>query len=306
MTTRIEKQSQAFRPSNYNVYAWKAVCNIVADVWMHYLRNKEWNANLSISCKEMYQMLLNDDGKLIIPKEKLRFSKNRFVDEWIVELENTVNQALVSQKTDVALFAVDMLQLIEPNRTMHLLNKAKLLHIQGHYSQSLLCLNKALALNPQSVECLQLRAETYHLLDYPDDALADISEAIYLAKENASLYAMRALLYAGAKKYTDAIIEVKTAIHINPTTLQHYLFLAEMQMESGNSGAANKTLQHILYMDISNAKAFYLMGIIQFDFLKEEKAGLSSLKTAYLLGYRKAKEAFSERLNSKNVIRKSA
>lgn len=84
----IQSQArQKSKPSQVSPTAWANAVNWNIEVWKCYLKGQTWTHELEICCKEQYEMLLNKEGRLILPNVRMvRFKDNVANKEWVKQL----------------------------------------------------------------------------------------------------------------------------------------------------------------------------------------------------------------------------
>lgn len=180
------------KPQHYSDAAWNEVINQSKKVWEYYLSGVDWNAQLEITCRESYLMLVNREGKLIIKNDSLlNYVKNHHVNSWRQQLEEVAFKAIRDKKYDIAERYFGKTLKLDATNAMNFYRRAivrlKMMNQRGALQD--LC--EAIRLKPEVDSFYFKRAEIYRLLDVDHKAMSDLNKAIQLNPSNVAALEMR-------------------------------------------------------------------------------------------------------------------
>ena len=74
---RVNGNTKTERPANINIHVWKVLRKVALEIKKVEEEGNSWKNGVLVSCKEFYNMLLDENGELILSnRELIRFSQN--------------------------------------------------------------------------------------------------------------------------------------------------------------------------------------------------------------------------------------
>jgi tetratricopeptide (TPR) repeat protein len=183
--------------------------------------------------------------------------------------------------------------------------KAKSLLKEGKPRESLEYLNKAIDKDQKNAEAFNMRGVAYFELKEYQNALLDYDQAIKIEPDQYKAYLNRALLNSFQNRAEKALEDYNQALELAPTITDLYLnrgqVLAQLDrynlgnthFRKGNFSEASMYLQKATRIDPKFGKAFYGLGLAQWE-TGEKELGCSNFKQAQNLGYQEAASAIEK------------
>jgi len=107
-------------------------------------------------------------------------------------------------------------------------------------------IDRALALEPESVSMICIRAQIEMLERHLDEALVLLDHALAIDPEYASAYDIRGRVLYLADRYDEAVTAMQRAIELDPTAVRMRLALAVMHEQQGRPEDAKRELRALL------------------------------------------------------------
>lgn len=193
---RIKQRIQAFRkPESYKQSAWDSLVDNAMNVWNAYLQGQAWSQPISITCRESYLMLINEEGRLIVQDERLLdWVCNRYTSAWAAHLESFALEAARAGEYKKALHYFQKVLKIRPNSHFILYQCALVKERSGDIDGALKDVNAAIALEPRIDELFLKRASIHVTLGNTQHAMYDLATAIRLDPKDPRAYIQRSLI----------------------------------------------------------------------------------------------------------------
>jgi len=96
------------------------------------------------------------------------------------------------------------------------MKKAEEFHENKDYFNTVICLSKAITLNPKSVEAHFRRGLAFELLNKPEDALKDYNKVVKMSPRMIHVYIHRAHVYLQTGKHDKALKDLETISKLDP------------------------------------------------------------------------------------------
>lgn len=274
------------RPTNFNPNAWTVLKKVATEIWNNYERGHNWNKQVLISCKEFYDMLLDENGELILKSNELvRFSKNGHITSWANELLLEGLNLMKHDEFELAINKLELHAMIKPDSALAHAKLGECKMELGLFREALLSLKKATQLNANDSEFYRLRAKAYTNLDQDKKALNDLNFSLLLSSKNAKALAARAAIWLVNGKKEEAVKDLKNAVKIESANSEFQLMLAQVHMDLKNYPKAYQALKATLNLNPFSAEALYLVAKVRIEFGIEEEKAEDELLLARALGH---------------------
>jgi len=274
------------RPENINPNVWAVLKKVANEIWKSHEKGAAWNRSVLVSCKEFYEMLLDENGNLILSKAELvRFSQNGHIRSWANELMLDGINLLNNQEYDLAIAKFELHISMKPDTALAFSKLGEAYLALGNFRKALEFLKEATEIENKNASYYVLRAEAYSNLDRDEKAMNDLSFAILLNNRNAKAYARRGVLYQASRNYKLAQSDLKKAIALNPSETQFKHLLSKSLMDTKKFPEAFKVLRSILKENPFDSEAIFQCAIVRLEFKVEEDIAEEELLFARSLGH---------------------
>ncbi|MBD80701.1 MAG: hypothetical protein CL840_17435 [Crocinitomicaceae bacterium] len=274
------------RPANINPNVWNVLRKVANEIWSKHDQGAAWNRTVLISCKEFYEMLLDENGQLILNKQELvRFSQNGHIRSWANELLLDGINLLSNKEYELAIKKLELHVSMNPGSALAFAKLGEASMALGNYRKALEFLNEATTIDNRQSEYFVLRASAYSHLDRDEKAMNDLSFAILLNNRNARAYASRASLYIAGGHTKLAISDLKKAVKLNPAEVEFKHLLVKAYQSAKRLPEAFKVLRSILKENPFDAEALFQCALVRLEFKVEEEIAEEELLFARSLGH---------------------
>lgn len=279
------------RPNNFNPNVWNVLRKVAAEIWSSHNNGKNWNRQVLISCKEFYNMLLDENGNLILSnKELVRFAQNGHIRSWANELLLEGLNLLSAEEFDLAIQKFELYQSIAPNSVLVYAKLAEAYMGKLAFKPALENIKLAIAKNGTESGYFALRAKIYTHMDQDEKAMNDLNFALLLDKENAQALAQRGAVRMAKGEVKEAISDLKKAVRVEPQKAFYQHLLLKALMQSNKLSEAFKVVKAILNANPFDAEALFVSAQIRLAFRVEEYKAEDELLLARSLGNSKAEQ----------------
>lgn len=274
------------RPVSINTNVWTVLKKVANEIWESHEKGAAWNRSVLVSCKEFYEMLLDENGNLILNKEELvRFSQNGHIRSWANELLLDAINLLKNEEYEMAIQKLELHISMKPTTSLAFSKLGEANMALGNFRKALEFLKEATEIDNQNSDYFVLRARAYSNLDRDEKAMNDLSFAILLNPRNANAYAARGALCQANGKFKLAQNDLKKAVSLNPANEDFKHLLAKSFMAAKKYPEAFKVLRTILKENPFNAEAIFQCAIVRLEFKVEEDLAEEELLFARSLGH---------------------
>lgn len=274
------------RPAELNVHVWNVLRKVATEIRKSEGEGSPWKNKVMVSCKEFYNMLLDQNGQLILQnKELIHFAQNAHIKKWANEVMLDGINLLANEAYDLALEKFELYSSMLPNDASGFFYLAKALHAKMQHRQALVNINSAIQLEPQCAKYYTMRASIWSSIDQDEKAKSDLDFAILLEPYLAQAYFARSIIYQtmGDSKLT--IKDLKKAIELRPEEVNYYLALGNSFLQLAKNPEAYGAFRKVLTINPFNAEALYQCASIKIELDIEVKTAEDDLWMARSLGH---------------------
>ena len=283
--------SDVSRPANLNPNVWSVMKKVANQVWDTHQQGQSWNRQILVSCKEFYNMLLDENGQLILSNsEMIRFSQNGHIKSWANELLLESINLITNQEYELAIKKLELHLSMNPKSTLALAKLADANLALCNYRVALNFVKSAIDLDSGNAAYFILRSKIYSNLDQDEKALNDLNFALLLNNRNAEGYALRGAIYLAKKESKMAMSDLKKAVNLNPAQVQYKHLLAIAYRRLNRLPESFNVLNSILKSNPFDAEALYQKALIRINFKVEEYKAEDELFLARSLGHPSAEQ----------------
>ncbi|UTW60954.1 hypothetical protein KFE98_13080 [bacterium SCSIO 12741] len=274
------------KPDNLSPHAWNYMIKIARDIWASHENGSDWKNKVLISCKEFYQLLLDDQGKLILSKsELLRFANNAHIRNWSNELLMEGLNLMHNREYELAINKLQLHLMMDPDSASGYAKLAECESATGQWRSALTNWNHALMRAPKEASYYEGRAQVYSFLDQDEKALDDLNFALLLNRRLASAFAARAVIFQSRQQFVDALKEIDQALKLNPANQEFKLMQAAIYLAMNKLPMAYKIYRQILAEDPFNIEAIFRRALIKVECDIEVASAEDDLILARSLGH---------------------
>ncbi len=282
------------RPSQFNLNAWDTIKKQANQIWAWHLEGKSWKQSVKVTCREFYEMLLDQNGELIIDPKQLLWVPNQRINNWFRELKTETDRLVEMGMYREALPKLRVMICIKRNDYQTLCQLALSLKQTGDQISSLLYLNKAIQLYPGYERAYTLRAAILSARDEDDKALRDLNTAIAINDKQASSFISRSILHRNRGDLDRALTDIQRAIKLDGNNDKVYTQLGLLFEETGQVLMAYKAYRKALRINPFDSESLYRRALIRIALRISLKAAGDDLLLARSLGHPLAEEAYLE------------
>ncbi len=167
-----------------------------------------------------------------------------------------------------------------------------------NYDTALLCLNKAIDLDPDYKTARHFRAATFYRLGMEDGAVQDLTLILYDSPHDPVALTNRGLSQLAMKEWEYALVDIKKALDVDSTFSQAWYYRGLAEIQGGKFHEAIQSFTQAIRLDPNNAYYYFQRGMAkqnigrhaearadfdqamlknpQFDIEKEQKESASS------------------------------
>lgn len=282
-------KTKVARPVGMNPRVWEVLKKVATELWNEHRSRGQVKRQVMISCKEFYEMLLDEKGELILDKTSLiRFANNGHIKTWSNEL---LMDAINLMQNGVYEEAIEKLLLhltMDANSLGGRLKLAECYAITGLNKPALSVLNEAVHLKPNASETYIQRAKLYSQLDQDGRALNDLNFALLLNPNCFEALKTRAYLRLALNSIEMAIQDIEKMEHLIPNHAETLLLKGTVLYQERKWPQAYKLFKKVLSMEPHNAEAIVKLALVKIEFKVEEKSAIRDLQFARALGHPEA------------------
>lgn len=274
------------RPAELNVHVWNVLRKVATEIRKSEGEGSPWKNKVMVSCKEFYNMLLDQNGQLILQnKELIHFAQNAHIKKWANEVMLDGINLLANEAYDLALEKFELYSSMLPNDASGYFYLAKALHSKMQHRQALVNINSAIQLEPQCAKYYTMRASIWSSIDQDEKAKSDLDFAILLEPYLAQAYFARSIIYQTMGDSKLAIKDLKKAIELRPEEVNYYLALGNSFLQLAKNPEAYGAFRKVLTINPFNAEALYQCASIKIELDIEVKTAEDDLWMARSLGH---------------------
>lgn len=193
------------------------------------------------SLSNLNDLIKNDPGNLDLYVRRARITMNN----------KDYNSALAD---------MDHVLSIDSSKSNYLLAAADLNFFIGRINRTQQLLERAVAVNPEDVDCKLRLAQLYHYLTKYDDELRLIDEALKLDIHNAQAYFMKGMMFKEKGDTARALSSMQTAVEQDPDHYNAYIQLGMIYAAKHNPIAESYYLNAIK-INPNSEEAIYNLGM---------------------------------------------
>jgi len=190
-----------------------------------------------------------------------------------------VAECLAAQKKSEAADAYRSYLTVQPTDSAARARLVHLLVEQQQYDAALAELNQAEAGQgthaAANLDSLRMRADIQIAQKKWDDSVVTLNKAIALSPRDAPLHGGLARIYLQKRDYPDALKELKTALQLDAKNVAYWKDLSSSYYLSGDCVSTLATLDEIAKMETPGAGAWFLRGLC-YDKLNQPKPALDA------------------------------
>lgn len=280
------------RPVQFNVHAWDTLKKHATRIWSAYHAGIAWKESISITCKEFYDMLKDENKQLIVDAKLLKWVPNHRINNWLRELKEKADLHFKLEEYEEAYSIYSEMLLIKPNDYQALCRKASSAIKLNKYKEALNVLNTAILKYPLFDRALLVRAELFTLRDEDECAIRDLNRALNLRSSNHEARLRRAGLYRNLGSFGQAIKDLDILLKINPEMTEAYVEKALIMEELDDLSTAYQLYRRALRFEPFNKEILYRKAQICVRLGQNLKKAKSELLLARDLGHPFAEELF--------------
>lgn len=284
-----ERNTKLARPNGMNPRVWEVLKKVAAELWNEHDTGASVKRKVMISCKEFYEMLLDENGNLILDNKSLiRFANNGHIKTWSNEVLMEAINLMQNGAIENAIEKLELHLSLDKSSIGGRVKLAECYVLQGKNRAALSLLNEAVHIKPESVEVYVKRAQLYSQLDQDGRALNDLNFALLLNPNSFDALRSRANLRIALSNVELALEDIQKMEALIPNHIETIMLEGNMYFQEKKYPKAYKQFKKVLGMEPHNAEALVKLAQIKIEFKIEEKTALQDLKFAQALGHPKA------------------
>ncbi len=304
---KSNKKTKLVRPVGMNPRVWDVLKKVAAELWKEHDKGAAVKRQVMISCKEFYEMLLDEKGSLILENKSLiRFANNGHIKTWSNELLMEAINLMQNGAIDAAVEKLELHLSLDKKSVGGRLKLAECQLKKGLNRASLSTLNEAVHIKPEAESIYIQRANLYSQLDQDGRALNDLNFALLLNPNSFGALKGRAYVRIANKNIELAIQDIDKMEGLVPNHIETLMLKGTVLFEEKKWPKAYKTFKKVLSMEPHNAEAIVKLAQIKIEFKIEEKTAIEDLQFARALGHPKANTLLTSILSNKQNHRNAA
>jgi tetratricopeptide (TPR) repeat protein len=252
---KVLQLDPANRDGNYNLGLLLMARNAPAEAIPHFLRVRPWNIETRFNLTRAYLRAGRTAEGLKIANELSAQNKDD------VRLHFTLGVLLASEKQyKTATLELERANALQPETIEILYNLGQTYIRSNEYAKAEPLLNRALRLKPDSADILYLMAQVAWEQNRPVDALDMLARAHKLAPENPDIIFLLARVSMSQNYFEDAIPLLESGVKIAPQRPDLSAALGESYFMSGRAEKAIDQFKQLIELDPS-ARSYAFMGL---------------------------------------------
>ncbi|MCH9821952.1 MAG: hypothetical protein K0U33_01180 [Bacteroidetes bacterium] len=301
------EKTTGVRPVGMNPRVWDVLKKVAAELWKEHDRGISTRKQVMISCKEFYEMLLDQEGNLILDnKAMIRFANNGHIKTWSNELLMEAINLMQHGAIDAAIEKLKLHLSLDKSSVGGRLQLADCLQQKGLYRAALSTINDAVHIKPNDEMIYIQRAKLYSHLDQDRRALNDLNFALLLNPNSFSALQSRAHLHIALKNIDLALLDMEKMEALIPNHAETLMLKGALLFDEKKWPKAYKIYKKVLALEPHNAEAIVKLALIKIEFKIEEQSALDDLEFARALGHPKANGLLANLLSKRQHHRKAA
>lgn len=279
------------KPAGMNVQVWRVLRKVADQIKTEELSGNGWKQRVMISCKEFYQLLLDNKGELILSnKELITFAQNGHINSWANEVLIEGINLLSHGEFESANSKFELYKSLLPASGDGFYFKAKVERKKLNYLTALNEVKEAIIREEKNARYFLLKAQILSDMDQDEKALKDLHFALLLEPMLHEALFLRALIYIANGEKNQAIQDLRKAISLKPNETRYSSELGRIFMGLRKLPEAYKYYRKVLSENPFDAEALFNCATIKIELQIEKKSAEEDLWMARSLGHPKAEE----------------
>ncbi len=280
------------RPIQFNIHAWDTLKKYATRIWSSYSAGVEWKEEISITCKEFFEMLKDEHGNLIVDSKLLNWVPNHRINTWYRDLKSkaNLNYKLGDYRAASALF--EQMLLIKSSDYFALCMAASCAVKLREYQRAFQLLNSAILKFPLFDRAFLIRAELFSLRDEDECALKDLNRSLNLRPSNTEARLKRAMIFKSLGSLNLAIRDLDQLIEQESEAIAPLFEKAIIMEDLDDLASAYSLYKRALTIDPFQKEVLFRKAQICVKLKQNMKKAKEDLLLARDLGHAKAEELF--------------